>query len=129
MTFTRFERFLLLGIGYVLVIALAVIVWPNDPAPQTPVSAGGWHWPSPSATLTPTSTPSAKKVVVQPQTYVVTAGDSPQTVETKTSFLWSQIYALNTQLIESTARAHGLQSSQDGTYLYVGEALVLPSGH
>lgn len=127
MTFTRGERFLLLGIVYVIVIAVVVAIWPTGG--QTSVSrvrAGGWLWP------TATSTPSAKPtptMAPKPQTYTVVVGDSPQVVADKTSYPWLAIYERNGQLIENDAKAHGLLSSQNGMYLYPGEVLTLPSGH
>lgn len=143
MTFSRVERLMLLGMGYIVLIALAAIVWPKGsdtpskaivpasvPYVASPSPSDFWTRmfakPSPMPSVTPTPSVSA---TVAPQTYVVVAGDSPQVIETKTSFPWAQIYALNGEQIESVARLHGLTGSQNGTYLYPGEALVLPSGH
>lgn len=83
----------------------------------TVTTDGTWSW-------TETSRPSAKD-----QSYKIKSGDTLWSISLKhygTGTKWKTIYNANIEIIEKTAKSHGLSSSQNGNYIYPGVILTIP---
>lgn len=65
------------------------------------------------------------------QTYVVVSGDTLWGISKRfygTGTKYHVIYDANVDLIESTAKAHGKKSSDNGHWIWPGETLTIPEG-
>lgn len=63
------------------------------------------------------------------QTYTIKSGDTLWAIAQKhygTGTKWESIYSANKEIIESTAKAHGKSSSQNGHWIYPGTIITLP---
>lgn len=62
-------------------------------------------------------------------THTVVSGDTLWAISKKylgKGSLWKQIYDVNTDIIESTAKKHGKKSSDNGHWIWPGEVLTIP---
>lgn len=94
---------------------------PVDPDTTLPYPLPGTQ-PDPVPAFQPDTPPARTSV-----TYVVKAGDTLSGIGNRYGLPWQNVYALNSGVIESTARAHGMSSSGNGHWIYPGTALVIPA--
>lgn len=59
-----------------------------------------------------------------PPTYTVVAGDNLSTIAAKFNTTWKKIYDLNKELIDKTAKSHGIKAHFEN-YIYPGQVLKL----
>ena len=58
--------------------------------------------------------------------YIVKKNDTLIKIAGKTGSQWKEIYNCNKELIEKTAKKHGLQNSDKGHWIFPGTKLVIP---
>jgi nucleoid-associated protein YgaU len=101
---------------------------PGGPNTFTLIVPGAPTPPAPTPTPTPTPTPPAPTPPA-PRTYTVVSGDTLYAISRKvygTDARQGEIYRANSGVIESTAKAHGYSSSQNGHWIFPGTKLVIP---
>jgi len=85
--------------------------------------------PKVSAAAAATQQPSRASAKTPSKTYTVVRGDCLWNIAKKhlgNGAKYTEIYAKNKDLIESTARKHGKKSSENGRWIYPGMVLQMP---
>lgn len=84
----------------------------------------------PSKAAKSKTTSATKRPSPSPKTYKVKSGDNLWKIATnllKKGTRWREIYNLNKDLIEKTAKKHGKKSSDQGHWIYSGTVLKIPT--
>lgn len=88
------------------------------------------YYPPPPPRAPGSTTPAHRRVVhhhtpAGPSFYVVRSGDTLTKIAAGHHTTANKLYALNAQLLNTTARRHGKRNSEHGHWIYAGERLRL----
>lgn len=92
-------------------------------SPTPPSGPGPAQEPPPNP---PNTKPPVKPPPKKQETYTVRGGDTLNQIAERFKVGEPSLYSTNENVIESTARAHGFSSSDDGHWIFPGEVLTIP---
>lgn len=92
-------------------------------SPTPPSGPGPAQEPPPNP---PNTKPPVKPPPKKQETYTIRSGDTLNQIAEKFKVGEPSLYSTNENVIESTARAHGFSSSDDGHWIFPGEVLTIP---
>ena len=82
-----------------------------------------------TTTTTTTETTTSNRPTSTASTYTIKSGDTLWGIANKfygSGLKWKTIYDANKDIIEATAKSHGLKSSNNGHWIYAGVTLTIP---